>query len=126
FRAGRVMVLTACDLISEGFDVPDIEVGISLRPTHSLGLWFQQVGRCLRRSPGKEHALILDHAGNSVRHGLPTDDIEWTLDKGVAHKSAKGQGIKGCVSGFGANRGPGGPVMEYHKPFVTEPRMVAN
>lgn len=126
FRAGRVQILTSCDLISEGFDVPDIECGISLRPTSSLGLWYQQIGRCMRRAPGKTHALILDHAGNSVRHGLPTDDIEWSLGKGVAHKQAKGAGIKLCTHCFATNAVHARECCECHKPFKTEARVVAS
>lgn len=79
FRDGKLKILTSCDLVSEGFDVPCVEVGISLRPTQSLGLWLQQCGRILRRHPGKDAAILLDHAGNTLRHGLPTDPREWTL-----------------------------------------------
>lgn len=79
FKKGEINVLTSCDLVSEGFDCPGIEVGISLRPTASAGLWIQQVGRCLRTFGGKQRAIILDHAGNTLRHGLPTEDREWTL-----------------------------------------------
>jgi superfamily II DNA or RNA helicase len=80
FTSGDLLVLTSCDLVSEGFDVPAIEVAILLRPTQSLGLYLQQVGRCLRVFPGKREALILDHAGNVKRHGLPDDDREWSLE----------------------------------------------
>lgn len=80
YSEGKIQVLTSCDLISEGFDCGRIEVGISLRPTMSLGLWRQQCGRLLRLFPGKEHAWLFDHAGNSRLHGLPTDDVEWDLE----------------------------------------------
>lgn len=80
FREGRISVLTSCDLISEGFDLPAIEVAIMLRPTQSLALWIQQAGRALRTYPGKEYAIILDHAGNCQRHGLPDEDRMWTLN----------------------------------------------
>ncbi len=82
-EAGRILVLTAADLISEGFDLPAIEVAIMLRPTKSLSLYLQQVGRALRPAPGKIRALVLDHAGNVHRHGFPTQDREWTLDGGA-------------------------------------------
>lgn len=84
FTSGALRVLTSCDLVSEGFDVPRIECGISLRPTQSEGLWLQQVGRILRPFPGKSHAILLDHAGNIQRHGLPEDPRDWTLDGKVA------------------------------------------
>ena len=80
FRAGETMVLTSADLVSEGFDLPAIETAILLRPTQSLGLYLQQVGRALRPYPGKERAVILDHAGNIERHGLPDDERVWSLE----------------------------------------------
>lgn len=80
FTAGDLRVVTSCDLISEGFDLPAIECAILLRPTQSLGLFLQQVGRSLRVFPGKKEAIILDHAGNVARHGLPDEDRIWSLD----------------------------------------------
>ena len=76
---GRLQVLTSCEIVSEGVDVPRIECGIMLRPTKSEGLWLQQVGRCLRLFPNKRAAIILDHAGNSQEHGLPDSPRTWTL-----------------------------------------------
>ncbi len=81
FHAGRVTVLCNCYLFGEGYDVPDAEVCIMARPTASLGLYLQQVGRVLRPRPGKT-AFIADHAGNILRHGLPDDEREWSLDSG--------------------------------------------
>lgn len=77
---GQVQVLTTCDLISEGTDIPAIACAILLRPTASLGLFLQQVGRALRPSPGKDFAIILDHVGNVRLHGRPQDIREWSLD----------------------------------------------
>jgi DNA repair protein RadD len=82
FVDGRTRVLTSCDLISEGFDLPAIEAAILLRPTQSVTIYMQQIGRALRPYPGKAHAIILDHAGNARRHGLPDEDREWTLHIG--------------------------------------------
>ena len=79
--SGALHVLTSCDLISEGVDVPVVSAGIMLRPTQSRALWMQQMGRCLRPAPGKTHATILDHAGNSRRLGcLPDTEHVWSLD----------------------------------------------
>jgi DNA repair protein RadD len=77
---GNVEVVTSCDIISEGTDIPAVMCAILLRPTQSLGLFLQQVGRALRPAPGKTHAIILDHVGNCLTHGLPDDDREWTLE----------------------------------------------
>lgn len=96
FKARTLRVLTSCDLISEGFDCPGIEVGISLRPTLSLGLWLQQMGRCLRTAPGKKEAILLDHAGNALRHGLPTEPREWSLSGSGAQKGERKQSVRVC------------------------------
>lgn len=80
FRDGTTRVLTNVDLFGEGVDVPAIEAVILLRPTKSLALYMQQIGRGLRPAPGKDHAVILDHAGNCKVHGLPDDARTWTLE----------------------------------------------
>lgn len=89
FSAGAVQVLTSCELVSEGFDLPAIEVAILLRPTASLGLYLQQVGRSLRPFPGKEHAIVLDHAGNAGTHGLPDDEREWSLGDDASRRGKR-------------------------------------
>jgi len=80
FRAGDIKILTSVDIFGEGFDLPAIETAILLRPTQSLALYVQQVGRVLRKYPGKERALILDHAGNVRRHLLPDEPRSWSLE----------------------------------------------
>jgi DNA repair protein RadD len=74
---GRIDVLCNCGLISEGLDVPGVVAAILLRPTKSLALYLQMVGRALR--PGKDKAFVLDHAGNVYRHGLPDARRRWSL-----------------------------------------------
>lgn len=86
---GSVQVVTSCDLISEGTDIPAIGCAILLRPTQSTGLYIQQVGRALRTCEGKEHAIILDHVGNVLTHGMPDEPREWTLDGDVKRKGKK-------------------------------------
>ena len=76
---GEVEVLTSCMIISEGTDIPSVGGAILMRPTASLSLYLQMVGRALRPAPGKHEAVILDHVGNAHRHGLPTDEREWNL-----------------------------------------------
>jgi len=76
---GKIKVLTSCDIISEGTDIPVVTTAILLRPTQSLALFMQQCGRCLRPYPGKENSFILDHVGNVFRHGLPDEDRDWEL-----------------------------------------------
>lgn len=80
FRVGETLVITQCQLLIEGVDIPSIEVVQWLRPTQSLIIWMQGNGRGLRPSPGKERLLILDQVGNWSKHGLPDDDREWSLE----------------------------------------------
>ena len=77
---GELDVLASCNVVSEGTDIPVVSAAILLRPTASYALAMQQMGRVLRAHPGKEKALILDHAGNTRRHGLPTEPGEWSLE----------------------------------------------
>lgn len=95
---GRLNVLTSCQLISEGTDIPVVAGAILLRPTQSLGLYLQQVGRCLRPKPDGGRALILDHVGNVHRHGLPDAPREWALDG----KIKKAGGVATCKQCFRA------------------------
>jgi len=87
-KTGKVLVLTSCELISEGFDLPTVNAAILLRPTASLSMHLQQLGRALRMFPGKKEAVILDHAGNCLRHGLAEDVREWSLE-GRKKRTAK-------------------------------------
>jgi DNA repair protein RadD len=77
---GELKILCNCGLISEGLDIPTVGAAILMRPTQSLALYLQMAGRTLRPAPGKTRAIILDHAGNSWRHGLPADPRDWTLE----------------------------------------------
>ena len=79
FRAGEIQVLCNCDLISMGFDMPDIGCVIMLRPTESAALYIQQSGRALRYKPGKT-AVIIDAVANFMRFQLPDEPYEWSLD----------------------------------------------
>lgn len=78
--SGELQVLTSCDMISEGFDLPAIACAILLRPTQSVIRYLQEVGRALRPSGDKACAIVLDHVGNVLRHGFPDDDRDWSLD----------------------------------------------
>lgn len=93
FAARQIDQIVAVDIISEGFDLPAIEVASMARPTQSLPLYMQQFGRALRIMEGKDAALIIDHAGNTLRHqGPPDKPRPWTLDR-RAKKGASGGGI---------------------------------
>jgi DNA repair protein RadD len=80
---GAVELVTNCAVLTEGFDCPDIGCLILARPTKSLGLFRQMLGRALRPAPGKSDAIILDHSGSVFVHGLPEDDIAWSLREDI-------------------------------------------
>lgn len=60
FASGRLAALTSVDVLNEGIDVPDVNVLVFLRATHSRRIFVQQLGRGLRISPGKEKVVVLD------------------------------------------------------------------
>jgi superfamily II DNA or RNA helicase len=80
FAIRDIQILTFCDLISEGTDIPAVSVVGMLRRTMSLSLYLQIVGRGLRPMEGKDRCLILDHVGNQKLHGHPLMTREWTLE----------------------------------------------
>jgi superfamily II DNA or RNA helicase len=90
-RTGAIEVVTNCSILTEGWDLPDLGCVQIARPTKSLALYLQMVGRGLRASPGKKHALILDHGGCFQRFGHPLDDRQWGLDATKRHGNSKSQ-----------------------------------
>lgn len=98
--ARELEMLVAVDIVSEGFDLPAIEVAVFARPTQSLSLYMQQFGRALRvlfaegfdletqagrlaaiAAGPKPKALIIDLVGNVLRHRVPDLPRPWTLER---------------------------------------------
>ena len=107
FEQGTLQVLTSCDLISEGFDLPAVEVAIMLRPTKSLSLYLQQAGRAIRISPGKTKTIILDHAGNTALHGFIDEHREWELTNGTTRRKQQGEAapaVRTCPDCYAVHR----------------------
>ena len=73
FKAGEVRFLTNTAILTTGFDYPDIDCLVMMRPTLSPGLYVQIVGRAMRPKSDGGDALVLDFAGNIWRHGPITD-----------------------------------------------------
>ncbi len=96
FRNGTTQVLTNCAILTEGFDCPDSEAAIIARPTTSVSLWLQMIGRVLRPSPGKNQALIIDMSDNWFRLGRPCDNRVWSLDPVPCDPDALG--VRCCLS----------------------------
>jgi superfamily II DNA or RNA helicase len=76
--SGDTQVVSSVNCLAEGLDIPRVKCAILARPTKSLGLYLQQAGRILRPYH-RQPAIILDHAGCVLEHGLPQDDREYSL-----------------------------------------------
>jgi DNA repair protein RadD len=75
FKEGRLKYLVNMNVLTTGFDAPNVDCIALLRPTLSPGLYYQMVGRGFRMNPGKADCLVLDYGGNVLRHG-PVDDLQ--------------------------------------------------
>ena len=84
FKAGSLRAITNCDVLTTGFDSPNIDLIALLRPTKSVGLYIQMIGRGSRICEGKKDCLVLDFAGNISRHG-PLDMLR------IVKKRARGE-----------------------------------
>jgi superfamily II DNA or RNA helicase len=94
FSEGRVRVLVNVFVLTEGWDCPSVDVVIIARKMASTGMYMQACGRGLRPSPGKKRMILLDLAGVSHLHGLPTDDRIFSLE-GMGMRLAN-QGPRFC------------------------------
>jgi RNA polymerase subunit RPABC4/transcription elongation factor Spt4 len=88
FRAGATRVVCNVGVLTTGVD-EDVRCIIDAKPTKSPILFTQTIGRGLRTAEGKDHLLILDHAGNHLRLGMVTEVGSDRLDDGKERKSAR-------------------------------------
>ncbi len=93
FKTGEITVLVNVEIFTEGFDCPDVSFIQLARPTKSLALYLQQVGRGLRMVEGKEKTIIIDNVGLYNYFGLPDANRKWQYHfKGhddVEHSSSR-------------------------------------
>jgi DNA repair protein RadD len=109
---GRLNVLTSCDIISEGTDIPAVAGALLLRPTQSLIVFLQQCGRVLRPKSDGSKAIILDHVSSVFKFGMPDEEREWTLE-GRAKRSTAAPVVI-CPACYAAHRpGPRCPSCDY-------------
>jgi superfamily II DNA or RNA helicase len=85
-RAGRVQMLITCTAIAVGYDNPQLELGVLVRPTRHEGMFVQMVGRLLRPWPGKTEALLLDCVGSTAEVALRN-----SIDLATTHEQADGE-----------------------------------
>jgi len=93
FVSGRTMILTNCQLLTEGFDLPPIQTVVLARRVGSHALYLQMVGRGSRPFKGKSRATLLDLAGSAKLYGLPDEDRKFSLKgKPITLKDTKRTG----------------------------------
>jgi len=87
----KTKILINCFLLSYGIDIPSVECVVIARPTRSIVLYKQAVGRGMRPSPGKEFLIVIDHGRVVENLGMPDEAIDWSLDdsKNVNRSIAK-------------------------------------
>lgn len=108
FKSGKIEVLTNVNIFTEGFDCKTIECVMLLRPTASLSMYLQMIGRGLRVFPGKGKAILIDHVRAIETHGLPDEEQAWSLsDRIKRRKKIDGKNVspvKVCTTCFAANQ----------------------
>jgi superfamily II DNA or RNA helicase len=95
-RTGETNIVSNCMVLTEGWDLPALECAIIARPTASLNLHLQMLGRIMRACEGKAGATVLDLAGNHHVHGLVTRRLNYTLASGVNVGSSEPLGLRRC------------------------------
>jgi len=93
FKNGKYEVLCNVGIACYGYDEPTIQCVQLARPTKSLALYLQQIGRGTRPLPGKENYILLDHANCIIEHGLPNTERKWSL-KGKKKEKSKPRQFK--------------------------------
>ena len=89
-----------CDVFTEGFDCPSVKCVVLARPTKSLRIYLQQVGRGSRPDGLGTRFVVLDHAGCAVEHGLPQEDREWSLDGKKKSSKVRSAHVRVCEKCF--------------------------
>lgn len=108
FVSGKIKVICNVEIITEGFDFPECEVVQLARPTKSLSLYLQMVGRVMRIAKNKTEGIVLDNAGLWLEHSLAIVDREWSLEaskiKGVRKFDEVARDEEGIVKEVNRNK----------------------
>lgn len=104
WKAGEFPVMTSVNVLSTGFNFPAMDTLVCLRPTQSLGLWIQILGRLVRKCEGKANGLVLDYSGNLQIHGGICAGME------EAYSEKKGAGMERVDAKPNPKKAPGRKV----------------
>jgi len=110
--SGHLLIVVNVDVLTEGWDCPSVRCCVLARPTRSISLVRQMVGRVMR--PGDVSPIVLDHAGNFLIHPLPHVGINWTLSarasvaltRGERSAQTKSCDLCGCMVASGERECP--------------------
>ena len=122
FKAGEIDVLCNQNILTAGFDYPELSYVADASPTQSLARYMQRIGRGMRSAKGKKDLIVADHSGNVFRHGFAHADRTWTLEeakKRVAKASIPP--LRTCPSCFAIFlTAPTCPECGYNFPIVAQ------
>jgi DNA repair protein RadD len=125
-RSGETTLISNVGILTEGVDIPELQVAILARPTKSLALYLQMVGRVMRPKADGSKAWLHDHGGNIERHGLPDALRDYSLESDT--KKAAQPGLKTCEQCMAIFDGPWPcpqcgfePVREVSEPLPPGP-----
>lgn len=104
FSSGKIQALTAVDVLNEGIDVPDVNVLVFLRATHSRRIFIQQLGRGLRLAPGKEEVIVLDFV-TDIRRIAAVKELDNEAKKSPYRQEAETVFLRDGVVTFSNNKG---------------------
>lgn len=93
--SAKLRLISNCLVVTEGYDLPALSCIIVARPTQSLQLHMQMIGRVMRPAEQKTAAIVLDHAGNHHTHGAVTQRLEFSLDSTVK-RDPEALGLRRC------------------------------
>lgn len=95
WMSGEKRIITSVNILTEGFDFPELDCLVFARPTLSPGLFLQAVGRVVRIHPGKDHGFLLDLTDNTSRFGTDLDNVKVAIPRRV-EKQMEGENQKLC------------------------------
>lgn len=134
YATAQTRVVCNVQVLTEGYDDPRTGCVILARPTLSLSLFLQMVGRGLRPFPGKQHVVVLDHAGCTLKHGFVDDPRVWALDgvKKRTEKQERALSVRSCAQCWFTYRSQAGacpncgfaPPKHDHTPDTVDGKLV--
>jgi DNA repair protein RadD len=121
FKRGTIRFLVNVEVLTTGFNAEAVDLLVMLRPTLSTGLFVQMVGRASRKAEGKQNALILDFAGNTLRHGPVNtiDETNFNFTPSVKPDEKRGRICPNCES---INRAGAKVCIDCDQPFEKQVR----